>query len=189
MGETTVSAKTNLPTHTGAITYTSVYDGVDYRTSGARLYFPNGVTVLLGGESTFKDINIHTDTYAYITAGFTPLTFDTGVVTTWTEENLAKDSDEVNGLRLAGGYNVVTLGEVIDDRNATITLKSGFFRHVHGFGRYTGKTTFTGTANIVVEGTAIVDELITGATQNDATAANVNLTISEDACIYNVFVI
>ncbi len=188
VGETTVSAKTTLPTHTGTMTYTSVYGGVDYRESGARLYFPNGITVLLGGEAIFKDIAIHTDSYTYITAGFNPLTFDTGVVTTHTEENLAKDSDEVNGLRIAGGYNTVTLGEITDSRNATITLKSGFFRFVHGFSRYSGKTTYTGTANIIVEGTAIVDELITGATQNDATAANVNLTVSDNARIYNVFV-
>ena len=187
VGETTVSVKTNLPTYEGAITYTSVYDGVDYRNSGARLYFPNGITVLLGGEAIFKDINIHTDTYAYITAGFNPLTFDTGVNITWTEENLAKDSDETNGLRLAGGYNNTTSG-VITDKDAYITLKSGFFRHVHGFSRYTGKVHYTGTANIVVEGTATVDELITGATQAEATAANVNLTLSDDACIYNVFV-
>ena len=187
VGETTISVKTNLPTYEGAITYTSVYDGVDYRTNGARLYFPNGITVLLGGEATFKDINIHTDTYAYITAGFKPLTFDTGVVITWTEENLAKDSDETNGLRLAGGYNNTT-SNIITDKDATITLKSGFFRHVHGFSRYTGKVHYTGTANIVVGGTAIVDELITGATQSEATAANVNLTLSDDACIYNVFV-
>ena len=58
--------------------------------------------------------HIHTDTYAYITAGFNCLTFDSGVVTTWTEENLAKDSDEVNGLRLAGGYNNTTSGIVTD---------------------------------------------------------------------------
>lgn len=187
VGETTLSVKCTLPAHSEAITYTSVYDGVDYRTQGARLYFPNGVTILLGGEAIFKDINIHTDTYAYITAGFNPLTFDTGVNVTWTEENLAKDSDEVNGLRLAGGYNVVS-EKIYVDRDANITLKSGFFRHVHGFSRYTGKVNYTGTANIVVAGTATVDELITGATQHDATAANVNLTVSDDACIYNVFV-
>ncbi|MBQ4151387.1 MAG: D-alanyl-D-alanine carboxypeptidase family protein [Clostridia bacterium] len=187
VGETTISAKTTLPTYEGVITYTNVYGGVDYRDSGARLYFPSGITVILGGEAVFKDIAIHTDTYTYISAGFNPLTFDTGVVTTHTEENLAKDSDEVNGLRITGGYNTLTLGEVTDNRNANITLKSGFFRYVHGFSRYSGKTTYTGTATIAVEGTAVVDELITGATQNDATAANVNLTLSDDARIYNVF--
>lgn len=189
VGETTLAEKATLPAYTGTMTYTSVYEAVDYRASAnARLYFPNGVTVLLGGEAVFKDINIHTDTYAYITAGFSPLTFDTGVVTTWTEENLAKDSDETNGLRLAGGYNNYSLGEVTDSRDTTITLRSGFFRYVHGFSRYTGKTTYTGTANIVVAGTATVDELITGATQQEATANNVNLTVSENACVYNVFV-
>jgi|GEM_PF-1723511 len=187
VGETSVLVRTTLPAHSGTMTYTSVYDGVDYREDGARLYFPNGITVILGGEAIFKDIAIHTDTYTYISAGFHPLTFDTGVVTTHTEENLAKDSDEVNGLRVTGGYNTLTLGEVTDDRNATITLKSGFFRYVHGFSRFSGKTTYTGTANIVIEGTAIVDELICGATQNEATAANVNLTLSDDARIHNVF--
>ncbi len=188
VGEVTVSAKATLPAHSGAITYTSVYDGVDYRQSGARLYFPSGITVTLGGEAIFKDINIHTDTYSYIAAAFNPITFDTGVVTTFNAEDVAKDSDATNGLRIAGGYNTTTLGEITDDRDATITLKSGFFRHVHGFARYSGKTTFTGTATIRVEGTATVDELITGATQNDATAKNVNLTLSDDACIYNVFI-
>lgn len=187
VGETSLTVRTDLPKYEGAITYTSVYDGVDYRKSGARLYFPNGITVLLGGEAIFKDINIHTDTYAYITAGFNPLTFDTGVNITWTEENLAKDSDETNGLRLAGGYNVVS-DNIYIDRDARITLRSGFFRHVHGFSRYTGKVHYTGTATIVVEGTAIVDELITGTTQHDATANSVDLTISDNACIYNVFV-
>ena len=187
VGEVTLSAKCTLPAHTGTITYTSVYDGVDYRQSGARLYFPNGITVLLGGETVWKDISIHTDTYSYITAGFRPLTFDTGVTTTWTEETDTKPAEHVNGLRLAGGYNNYSVGEVEEDSDPVITLKSGFFRHVHAFSRYTGKTTYTGTATVTVEGTATVNKLFAGACANSATAKNAKVTVGDDAVIYNLF--
>lgn len=186
-GEVTVPAKVTLPAHEGVVTYTSVYGEKDYRDS-ARLFFPNGMTVLLGGDSVFTNVNIHTTTYAFITAGFNSLTFDTGVVTTsGPEAEGLKKSEGANGLYLAGGYNGAAIGEVTIEDDANITLRSGFFRRVYGFSRLSGKTTYTGTATILLEGDAEVDELIVGATGNSATAKNAHVTIKDKAIIWNLF--
>lgn len=186
-GEVTVPAKITLPSHEETVTYTSVYGSSDYR-EHARLFFPNGMTVLLGGDSVFTDINIHTTTYAFITAGFHTLTFDTGVVTTaGPEAEGLKKSEGANGLYLAGGYNGASIGEVEVASDANITLRSGFFRRVYGFSRLSGKTTYTGTATILLEGTAEVDELIVGATGNSATAKNAHVTVKDNAIIWNLF--
>jgi len=187
VGEVT-GAKATLPDHEGVITYTSVYDGVDYRESGARLFFPTAVTFQLGGETVWKDISIHTTTYTVIAAAFHPITFDTGVtVTSDPDAEDVKESDSTLGLYIVGGYNRVSLGEVTVENDSFITLRSGSFRRVWASDRLTGKTAHTGTATVIVEGTTWVDELVVGASGNSATATNANLTLKDTAIIQNLY--
>ena len=187
-GELTM-AKSTLPDHTGTLTVTSVYSGVDYRESGARLFFPTAVTLQLGGETVWKDISIHTTTYTVIAAAFHPITFDTGVtVTNDPDAEGVKESDSTLGLYIVGGYNRVSLGEVTMDKDSSITLKSGAFRRVWASDRLTGKTSHTGTATVVVEGDTWVDEVVVGASGNSATATNASLTLKDTAIIQNLYI-
>jgi len=187
-GEYTVSASVTLPEHAGTVTHTSVYDGVDYRESGARLLFPKATTMQLGGTTVWKDLSLHFADFSVIAANFHPVTFDTGVVMTQDPdaEGVLK-SESTKGLYLIGGQNRVShAGETIAS-DSEITLRSGFFRRVVGFGRYTGNTTYTGTANIILENDAIVRTLYAGANADSATAMNANITLKDTAEIWNLY--
>lgn len=182
------AVKGTLPAHTDKVTYTSVYGGVDYRENGAMLHFPVAITLELGGETLWKDISLHIVDYSVIAANFHPVTFDTGVsITHDADEEGVLKSESTKGIYLVGGQNRVShAGETIAD-NPTITLRSGYFRRVVGFGRYTGATTYTGTANILIEGVTIVNELYVGANADSATAMNANLTLKDTAEIWNLY--
>lgn len=187
-GEYTVSASATFPAYSGTVTITSVYNSVDFRESGARLYFPKATTMELGGTTVWKDLNLHFADFSVIAANFHPVTFDTGVVMTQDpdEEGVAK-SESVKGLYLIGGQNRVSHADETIASNSTITLRSGFFRRVVGFGRYTGNTTYTGTANIVLENDTIVRALYAGANADSATAMNANITLKDKAEIWNLY--
>ena len=68
--------------HTGLVTITSTYSGVDYaQTSGAQLYFAGAIHYRLNGPTTFKNLNFDFEGKNNIMAArFNPLTFDEGCV-------------------------------------------------------------------------------------------------------------
>lgn len=181
-GELTM-AKCTAPAHTNAVTITSVYGGVDYREGGARLYYPATSTLVLGGETIFRNVTVDLDTSGLISAAYHPVTFDTGVVINY-------DSSEVdaNGLYLVGGYNTGFIPSNADyTKNSSITLRSGNFSRVFGFSRYVGAQNQSGTANITLEGDAYVRYLIAGATGNSATSNNANIKISDNVIVETLY--
>ena len=172
-----------VPSHSNAITITSVYGGVDYRESGARLYYPASSVLTLGGETVFRDITLDLDTNGLISAAYNPVTFDTGIVI-----NYDCSEDDANGLYLVGGYNTGAIPTNADySKSSSITLRSGSFSRVFGFSRYVGAQNQSGTANITLEGDAHVRYLISGATGNSATSNNANIKISDNAIIETLY--
>lgn len=187
-GEYSVTASMTFAEYSGTITFTSVYNGVDFRESGARLLFPKATTMQLGGETLWKDLSMHFANFSVIAANFHPVTFDTGVVMTQDpdEADVEKSASE-KGLYLIGGQNRVShAGETVAS-DSKITLRSGFFRRVVGFGRYTGNTTYTGTAYITLENDAIARSLYAGANADSATAMNATIILKDKAEIWNLY--
>ena len=171
------------PTHENAITITSVYGGVDYRESGAKLYYPKSSVLTLGGETVFKDITLDFDINGLISAAYNPVTFDTGVTINYD----ASENDEA-GLYLVGGYNTGAIPENPDyTKSSSITLRSGSFSRVFGFSRYVGAQNQSGTASITLEGDAHVRYLIAGATGNSATSNNANIKISDNVIVETLY--
>lgn len=171
------------PSHSGDITFTSVYGGVDYRESGARLYYPASSAFVLGGKTIFRDITLDFDVNGLISAAYNPVVFDSGVTINydWTENDEA-------GLYLVGGYNTGAIPANADySKSSSITLKSGSFSRVFGFSRYVGAQNQTGTANVTVEGDAHVRYLIAGATGNSATSNSANIKVCDDAIIETLY--
>ncbi len=183
VGET-VPVRTDVPAHSSAVTITSVYGGVDYRESGAKIAFPTeSVSFYLGGETVFKDITLDIPTTALICAQFHPITFDTGVIIN------ADYSAETNGLYLIGGDNLGTNDtSVTYDKDTHIVLRSGSFSRVVGFSRYSGARNHTGTAYITVENDAHIRYLSTGATGNSGTANKAFVTLKDKVLIENLVI-
>ena len=91
--------------HTGLVTITSTYGGVDYAESAqAHLYFAGTILYRLNGPTTFKNINFDfEDKNNIIVARFNPLTFDEGCVMLKTNTTTVK-----NQLCVLGGYQDYT---------------------------------------------------------------------------------
>lgn len=175
--------KYTAPAHAKNITITSVYDGTDYRESGAALYYPASSVLTLGGETVFRDITLDFVTNGLISAAYNPVTFDTGVTV-----NYGSSENDEAGLYLVGGYNTGAIPENADySKDSSITLCSGSFSRVFGFSRYVGTQNQTGTANITLKGDAYVRYLIAGATGNSATSNNANIKISDNVIVETLY--
>lgn len=168
--------------HADAITITSVYDGVDYRESGAKLYYPASSTLVLGGKTIFRDITFDFVANGLISAAYNPVVFDTGITVNYDKEN-----DEA-GLYLVGGYNTGVIPENPDyTKSSDITIRSGTIGRVFGFSRYVGDVSQSGTANITLERDAHVRYLIAGATGNSATSKDAFIKIRENAIVETLY--
>ncbi len=180
----TVPVRTDVPAHSGKVTVTSVYGGIDYRESGAKIAFPTeSVSFYLGGETVFTDITLDIPTTALICAQFHPITFDTGVVVN------ADYSADANGLYLIGGDNLgANDTSVTYDKDTRIVLRSGSFSRVVGFSRYSGARNHTGTAYITVENGTYIRYLSTGATGNSGTANKAVVTLKDTVTVENLII-
>lgn len=168
--------------HTDAITITSVYGGVDYRESGAKLYYPASTTLVLGGETVFRDITLDFVANGLISAAYNPVVFDTGITVNYDKEN-----DEA-GLYLVGGYNTGVIPKDPDyTKSSSITVRSGVIGRVFGVSRYVGNVHQSGTANITLEGDARVRYLFSGATGNSATSQNARIKIKDNAIVETLY--
>ena len=175
--------KYTAPSHFKAVTITSLHDGVDYRESGASLYYPVSSVLTLGGETIFSDITLNLDVNGLIAAAYNPVVFDNGVTINYD----CSENDDA-GLYLVGGYNTGAIPANLDyTKSSAITLKSGSFSRVFGFSRYVGAQNQSGTANITLEGDAHVRYLIAGATGNSATSNNANIKISDNVIIETLY--
>ena len=175
-------ARTIAPEHDGKLTVTSVYGGVDYRESGAKLVYDSSYNWQIGGETVFENITFDIPTTAVISGAFHPLTLDEGI-----EVINDYSSDDGYGLYLIGGHNNMTndLAEYTED--TSITVRSGHIRSIVGFSRYCGARVHTGTANITVEGDAYVRYVFGGATQNSAVSKDTVINVGGNAIIQNLY--
>ncbi len=160
------------PAHTGEITFTSVYDGVDYRQKGAVLYFPKKMTYSCSGNVIFQDITFESQAVeVYMVGNFNSIHFAKGF-------EAKNTSGDAKFLFAIGGYLAPQSADLPADKDSNITIESGAFKRVMGFSWQKGTAiyTFTGTANITVSGGAI-DVLYGGSALNHY-SGNLRLTVS-----------
>ncbi|MBR5011452.1 MAG: D-alanyl-D-alanine carboxypeptidase family protein, partial [Clostridia bacterium] len=168
--------------HTDAITITSVYDGIDYREAGAKLYYPASSALVLGGKTIFRDITLDFALNGLISAAYNPVVFDTGITVNYDKEN-----DEA-GLYLVGGYNTGAIPQNPDYiKDSSITIRSGTVGRVFGTSRYVGNVHQSGTVNVTLEGDAHVRYLFTGATGNSATSQDAYVKIKDNAIVETLY--
>ena len=167
------------PAHTGKVTVTQKYNGVDYRTDGASLYINKGSRWGLNGPLTLENINIEDKTgktCLLIVCQFNPIVIGEGV------ENIGfKNTKLGDALSILGGvqngfdaYNTVTRSSP-----SNITINSGKFL-VAGNSRQVSileKGVFTGQVNITINGGEITT-LYCGSINDGLSTGDVKLTIN-----------
>lgn len=136
------------PSHSGTVTVTSSYGGVDYAAkNSATLILGSEAGFRLGGDTVFSDIVLTTSAKAYLEADGHSLTMG-------------------NGVTCSGGTGLIVCGLRSYPENTTdnassdsyITINSGKYYIVTGFSAMRGDggtVTYTGTSHITVNGGSV----------------------------------
>ncbi len=164
----------------GAVTITSVFDGVDYRqTAGACINIGASGHFVCNGPTTFENINLNaTGKRWLVVANHNPLTMGEGI--TITGEGLT-GSKVKTSIAIIGGYqNSVNNPPLFDDKDINITVLSGSKYYIVAFNReFEG--TFTGTANIHIGGNAEIGTLHCTSDGDGSVLGDVNITVTDNA--------
>ncbi len=166
------------------ITYTSVYNGVDYReTKGARLIFDDQISYTCPSASVFENIDIQNYVSGnMILGGFNKLTMGEGV--RCFDEGTGKYICIAGGERSRGTRYMGSLGKDRFDTN--VTIKSGTYSTVCGgqAGAGAEHSTMVGDSYVTIDGGMILGANewsgLIGTNRDGATPmdGNVNITIN-----------
>ena len=170
------------PAHSGAVTITGSYDGVNYN---GEIHAKNGNYYCLSGSTMFENLTFRFDGDAtnatfLFSARFNPITIG---------ENF-DISSFAGGAYVVGGYNngdpAAVPGET-ETRNVSITIKSGNFRYVVGLDRYLWGKTYENTIEIQISN-ATVTALIAGIHGTSAQkGGDCTITLGEKAHVENLY--
>ena len=170
------------PAHSGAVTITGSYDGVNYN---GEIHAKNGNYYCLSGSTMFENLTFRFDGEAtnatfLFSARFNPITIG---------ENF-DISSFAGGAFIVGGYNNGDPAAVpggTETRNVSITIKSGSFRYVVGLDRYLSGKTYANTIEIQISN-ATVTALIAGIHGTVAQkGGDCTITLGEKAHIENLY--
>lgn len=177
--------------YTGTVTYTSVYNGVDYRATADAVFATEYKNFVCAGATVIENMildcvsinGIHFDCQFY------PFKIGYG---------LEVRSDYLTGLSdaksifIVGGFQSgkgeAAVGATQNDRNGKIEVYSGTNLLIVASSRgFTGET-YTGTVDITVGGTAEVGSVYTGGLKNsESLFGRTNLTVQSGATVKNLY--
>ena len=145
------SVEAAFPKHDGPITITSVYEGVDYRETGASLAF--NVDVFLGGDTVIEKIDISNENGAEFYCQGNSLHLGEEITTTYA----------TNPMAIWGGTDCARSGTTIYNTkfyDYTIQIDSGDWYYVRGGSIRTGEAQAVGTignVSIIINGGRITN--------------------------------
>ncbi len=181
-GPTTQTKVFNYGTaYTGSVTFTNVYDGVDYRETNDAVLNVGEARFVLCGETKFENIHINaTGAWWYIIANHKPLTMGEGIDITG---DGLKGGTFAKSIAILGGYQSgVNNPPAASNEDVNITLLSGRMYYVIPFNRsFAGD--FTGTAYIHIGGNAHVNTLHGSSERDGSTVGNVKVTLTDNAVV------
>lgn len=138
------TALTSLTPWTGLITLTMVHDGVDYRESGAELYYTGQHRFFFAGPAKVENFTFHIAQTALIAAQWNPLEMGEGIT--------VKQHTSGAGIYLIGGSQTNAEGDfAFRDKSPSLVIRSGKYHAVSPYGRQI-KGTFTAPAQTSVYG-------------------------------------
>ena len=169
----------------GSVTITSVYDGKDYRTSGASYQFKSTRFVCFGATA-FENMDFAALEKSFLLVGqHNPITIGEGV--TMKGEDMTGGS-VAKAFCILGGYqNGQDNPPTESDKDTNITILSGSKMNVVAFSRQI-MGNYTGTANITIGGNAEVVVLnCTAVSPNGVSVGDTVVTIEGDALVKSVY--
>ena len=170
-GPFTVATAFNTSTNKGKITFTSVYDGVDYaKTSGAKMLFT--ANFYCGGETEFNNITLKNNAhYRSIYANTHKLVLG---------DNITSYADDVNNsyMSVMGGNQ-----GALTDMTTDITINSGIWQKVRGGTAADGSKNTD--INIVINGGRFVDIFTLGSSLSHN--GDITATINGGVFEYGVY--
>ena len=169
----------------GSITYTSVYDGVDYRTSGA-VYAFDPARFVCWGATTFENMDfVANSTNLLVVGQHNPIKVGEGV--TMTGDKMTGGS-VAKAFCILGGYQKDQDEPPFEsDKDTNITVLSGSKLYIVAYSRNI-LGSYTGTAHIYIGGDAEVTVLnCTAAYPNGIELGNLEVTLDGNAVIKNVY--
>jgi len=161
-GPFTVASAFNTSTNKGKITFTSVYDGVDYaKTNDAKMIF--AANFYLGGDTEFKDITIKSNgNYRSMYANCHELILG---------DNITSDfhADTGTYMSVMGGHQ-----KALDGESTNLTINSGTWQKVRGGTAADGSK--NATVNLVVNGGEFLEQFVLGSSASHG--GDINATIN-----------
>ncbi len=145
------TAEATFPTHDGQITITSIYEGVDYRETGASLAF--NVDVYLGGDTLIEKIDISNTSGAEFYCRGNSLHLGEEITTTYASTPMA----------IWGGMDCAVAGVTLNNLkfyDYTIQIDSGDWHYVRGGSIRTGESQYVGiigNVTIIINGGRITN--------------------------------
>ena len=187
MSDFPLSTHVPLPAHSGTVTVTSVYDGIDYRkTNDAAFRFTASIRIVLGGKTVFDNLNFEIDSSAnsgvVLTANFHDLVVGYGV------EVIHNYTVSSSKFYVTIGSNNDANGNGLDEGEVcNVEIYSGDILQITGFSRGTNNKNHLGTVNLKVGGDAEIYVIYLGAVGTGATGGTINCELSENATVTNSF--
>lgn len=171
----------------GTVTFTSVYDGVDYRETADASYNIGKYRFMCLGNNKFENLTFNcTDAYCLFVAQHYDITFGRGISI---RGDQLLGTAIANSFSIVGGYqNDASLAVSESSKNTNITVLSGSKYYVVPFSRGIENGKFTGTANVTIGGTANVSVLHGSVAHSDGVEiGNVKVTLQDSAVIGNFY--
>ncbi len=168
----------------GSITFTSVYDGVDYRENGAVWQF-NSTRYACYGTTVFENIDfVSLGGYYRIVGQHNAVTLGNGI--SISGEGLA-GTTLATSFAILGGYEKGFGGGLtLDNGDVNITVLSGTYLYIVPFSHNT-RGTYLGNANVYIGGSADVYRLLAGATYNSVALGDVHITLDGEADVHLLY--
>ena len=178
--------------YTGSVTFTSVYDKVDWRSvndAGLNFMFINFV---LRGATNFEYIKFNCVSGTggvHINCGFNPLTIGYGVEVSGDQLTGLSDSKSIF---IVGGYQQgrgdYAEGVSSTEKNVDIKCYSGTNILINVWSRGTMNVEYTGEANVVIGGDANIGSIfVAGLKTQNSMYGKTNITVEGNATVQNIY--
>ncbi len=164
----------------GSVTFTSVYDGVDYRATAGAKYMAKPARFSCFGETRFENLDFEAlGTNFLVVAQHNPFTVGEGVTMSGSQ---MKGGSVASSFAIVGGWQKgFNDPPLTDSGDTSITVLSGSKLYLIPFSRGLVGA-YSGTANIYVGGTADVSVLHGSSVDaNNNALGKVNITVTDDA--------
>ncbi|MBQ7171116.1 MAG: hypothetical protein IJR89_02440 [Clostridia bacterium] len=177
--------------YTGSVTYTSVYNGIDYRETAGAVFSTEYKNFVCAGATIFENmiLNCVTANGIHIDCQFYPFKIGYGLEV---QGDFLTGLSDAKSVFIVGGFQSgkgeAVMGATQNDRSSTIEVYSGTNLLIIAGSRGFSGEIYTGTVSITVGGTAEVGAVYTGGLKNsECLFGRTNLIVQSGGVVKNMY--